>query len=120
MSLFAICISSLEKSLFRSRSSVHFFDFFFFFASLILRYMSCLYTLEINPLLVVSFTNTFSHLWVVFLFMVSLAVQKLLSLIRSHLFVFVFISHYCGRWIKKDIAVVYVRVSHLCLLLRVL
>jgi len=35
--------------------------FFFFFASLILKYMSCLCTLEINPLSVVSFTNTFSH-----------------------------------------------------------
>ena len=56
--------------------------------------MSCLYILEINPLSVVSFANIFSHsagsLFV--LFMVSFAVQKLLSLIKSHLFIFVFIS----------------------------
>ena len=55
--------------------------------------MSCLYVLEINPLSVVSFANIFSHsegcLFV--LFMVSFAVQKLLSLIKSHLLIFVFI-----------------------------
>ena len=49
--------------------------------------------MEINPLSVASFANIFSHtegcLFV--LFMVSFAVQKLLSLIRSHLFIFVFI-----------------------------
>ena len=33
-----------------------------------------------------------SLLWVAFLFIVFFAVQKLLSLIRSHLFIFVFIS----------------------------
>ena len=56
--------------------------------------MSYLYILEINPLLVASFANIFSHsvgcLFV--LFMVSFAVQKLVSLIRSHLFIFAFIS----------------------------
>ena len=55
--------------------------------------MSCLYILEINPLLVTSFANIFSHSvgCLLVLFMVSFAVQKLLSLIRSHLFIFVFI-----------------------------
>ena len=61
---------------------------------LILSCMSCLYMLDINPLSVTSFANIFSHsvdcLFV--LLMVSLAVQKLLSLIRSHLFIFAFIS----------------------------
>ena len=56
--------------------------------------MSCLYILEIKPLSVVSFANIFSHsegcLFV--LFMVSFAVQKRLCLIKSHLFIFVFIS----------------------------
>ena len=55
---------------------------------------SCLYILYINPLSVISFANIFSHsvgcLFV--LSMVSFAVQKLLSLIRSHLFIFVFVS----------------------------
>ena len=51
--------------------------------------MSCLSILEINSLLVASFTNIFSHSVGCFLilFMVSFAVQKLLSLIRSHLFI---------------------------------
>ena len=53
--------------------------------------MSCLCILEIKPLFIVSFANISSHsqgcLFV--LFMVSFAVQKLLSLIKSHLFIFV-------------------------------
>ena len=56
--------------------------------------MSCLYILEINSLSVALFANIFSHskgcLFV--LFMASFAVQKLLSLIRSHLFIFIFIA----------------------------
>ena len=49
--------------------------------------------LEINPLSVASFANIFSHSvgCLFILFRVSFAVQKLLSLIRSHLFIFVFI-----------------------------
>ena len=56
--------------------------------------MSCLYTLEVNPLSVVSFAIIFSHSegCLFTLLVVSFAMQKLLSLIRSHLFTFVFIS----------------------------
>ena len=46
--------------------------------------MSCLYTLEINPLLIVCL-QIFSPILCVFV-MASFAVQKLLSLIWSHLF----------------------------------
>ena len=55
--------------------------------------MSCLYILEIYPLSVVSFAIIFSHSegCLFILLIVSFAVQKLLSLIRSHLFTFVFI-----------------------------
>ena len=56
--------------------------------------MSCLYVLEIKPLLLASFANIFSHSvsCLFILFMVSFAVQKLISLIRSLLFIFALIS----------------------------
>ena len=64
-----------------------------FFVFLILSCISCMYILDIYPFSVASFTNIFSHsegcLFVVF--MVSFAMQKLLSLIRPHLFTFGFI-----------------------------
>ena len=49
---------------------------------------------EINPLSVVSFAIIYYHSegYLFTLLIVSFAVQKLLSLIRSHLFTFVFIS----------------------------
>ena len=56
--------------------------------------MNCLYILEINPLSVVSFAVIFSHSegCLFTLLIVSFVVQKLLGLIRSHLFTFVFTS----------------------------
>ena len=44
-----------------------------------------------------------SYTLVVFLSMVSVTVQKLLSLIRSHLFIFAFISIALGNWPKKTL-----------------
>ena len=60
----------------------------------VLSCMSCLYILDTNPLSVISFTNIFFHSvdCLFILLMVSFAVQKLLSLIRSHLFIFVSVS----------------------------
>ena len=74
------------------RSFSHFLIGLFVF--LVLSCMSCLYILEINPLSVVSFASIFSHseACLFTLLIVSFAVQKLLSLIRSHLFSFVFTS----------------------------
>ena len=72
--LLAICISSLGKCL------------FFFMLS----YMICLYMLDINPLLIISLANIFSHSvgCLFILLIISFAVQKFLSLIRSQLFLF--------------------------------
>ena len=69
-----------------------FFDWDVFF--LILSCMSYLYILEVEPLLVPSFVNIFSPSinFLFILFMVFFAMQKLVSLIRSHLFIFAFIS----------------------------
>ena len=55
------------------------------------RCMSYLHILEIIPLLFVCLQIFPLILWVVFLFMVSFAVGKLLTLIKGHLFIFVFI-----------------------------
>ena len=73
-------------------SLAHFLIGLFIF--LVLSYMSCLYILEIDSLSVALFAIIFSQSegCLFTLLIVSFIVQKLLSLIRSHLFVFAFIS----------------------------
>ena len=65
--------------------------------------MTHLYILEINSLSVALFANTISHseAYLFILFMVSITVQKLLSLIRSNLFIFVFVFITLGGGSKK-------------------
>ena len=59
---------------------------------------SCLYIFEINSFSVASFAIIFSHSegCLFTLLIVSFVVQKLLILIRSHLFIFAFISNILG------------------------
>jgi len=75
------------------------------FVFLILSCMCCLYILEINLLSVASFANIFSNAegCLFILFMVSFAVQKLLSLFRSHLFITL------GGGSKKELAAIYAK-----------
>ena len=107
--LLVICVSSLEKCLFRS--SAYFFNQDFL---LLLSCMTSLYILDINLLSNTWFANIFSHSigCLCILLMVSSAVQKLFSLMYFHCLFLLFVSasknHYQG-WCQ--------RAYHLCFLL---
>ena len=88
-------MSSLGKCLFSTLA--HFLIGSFIFLELSCR--SCLYIFEINSLSGASFAIIFSHSegYLFILLIVSFIVRKLLSLIRSRLVIFVFISITLGH-----------------------
>ena len=81
----------------------YFLNFLIVCFFLILSCMSCLCILEMNAWSTDLFANIFSHSegCLFILFMVSFALQKLLSFVRSHLFIFVFISLTLGGGSKR-------------------
>ena len=110
MCLLAICVFALEKFLLRSSVHILIRLVFWYCAGWaickIWRWIPCwLHWLQIFS----------SILWIIlFLFMVSCAVQNLLSLIRSHLFTFLFISITLGDGFWKLCCDLCQRVFCLC------
>ena len=94
MCLLAMWLCYSEKCLFSSLARFLIESFIF----LELSCRNCLYILEINSLSVASFAIIFFHSegCLFTLLIVSFFVQKLLSLIMSHLFIFAFISNTLG------------------------
>ena len=82
------------------------------FVLLLLSYMSCLYILEINSLLIISFANIFSHSigCLFILFMVFFAVQLFVSLLGP-ISLFAFVSITLGNTLALLLSLIYIWVN---------
>ena len=109
--LLIMWISFLHKCMFQSLSQI-LIRWHFWYCVLWAVYLFWI----LAPLSVISLASIFSHSvdCLFILYVVSFALQKLLNLIRSHLFIFAFISFALGDRSKRNIATIYVRVSCLC------
>ena len=80
------------------------------FAFLRLSSMSCLYILEINPLLVATFANIFPIMWVVFHFVNHfLCCAKAFKVIQVLFAYFCFYFYYSRRWNQNGNAGIYIK-----------
>ena len=109
MSLLTICMCSSKECLFRS-SSLFKIKFVLVFCLFVCFVLSCLSTLDINSLLIISLANIFFHsvYCILILLMIYFAVQKLLSLIRPRLSIYAFVSFALGDS-SKSIVMIYVK-----------